>query len=103
MLRKVRDFEGDYLEGVRGANVYGPDSEKLGSIDDALIDDRTGEVRYFLIDSGLLSSHKYLLPADQVYALGDSDNLYANLRPRDLETLPEYRDDVLASAGVLRL
>ena len=97
MLHKVRDFEGDYLEDVRGANVYGPDSEKLGSIDDAVVDDRTGEVRYFLIDSGLLSSRKYLLPADQVYALGDSDNLYANLRPRDVETLPEYRDDILTS------
>ena len=97
MLRKVRDFEGDYLEGVRGANVYGPDSEKLGCIDDALIDDNTGDVRYFLIDSGLLSSRKWLLPADQIYALGDSDNLYANVRPRDVDTLPEYRDDILAS------
>lgn len=97
MLRKVRDFDGDYLDDLKGTNLYGPDQEKLGSIDDAIVDDRTGNLHYFVVDAGWLSTRKFLVPADQVYAFGNGDDLFVNLRKPDVETLPEYREDVWSS------
>ena len=97
MLRKVSNLESDYLEDIRGSNVYGLNEEKLGTVEDALIDDRTGHLRYLLVDAGWLRSRRFLLPADQVYAFGDGSDLYANLRQADVESLPEFSDDMLAS------
>jgi sporulation protein YlmC with PRC-barrel domain len=97
MLRKASDLQGDYLSELKGTNVYGLDDEKLGSVNDALVDDRAGDLRYLLIDSGWLSARRFLVPADQVYARGDSDDLFVNLRKTDVEALPEFRDDALVS------
>jgi len=97
MLRKVSNLEGDYLGDVRGSNVYGPNEEKLGTVDDALIDDRTGDLRYLLVNAGWLRSRRFLIPADQVYAYGDTNDLYANVRQTEAEALPEFNDDLLAS------
>jgi len=97
MLRKLRDLDDTYLSDLRGTNVYGPDEEKLGTIDDALIDEHSGDLRYLVVDAGWLRSRRFILPADQVFAFGDGNDLYANLRQRDVESLPEYHEDVLAS------
>jgi hypothetical protein len=97
MLRKVSDLQGDYVTDVKGTNVYGLEDEKLGAVNDALVDDDTGELRYLLVDSGWLSGRRFLVPADQVYTRGDSDDLYVNLRKADVESLPEFRDDALLS------
>lgn len=97
MLRKVSNLEGDYLGDVRGSKVYGPNDEKLGTVNDALVDDQTGDLRYLLVDAGWLHSRRFLIPADQVYAYGAGDDLYANLLQRDAEALPEFSDDLLAS------
>ena len=97
MLRRLSELGGDYLGDIRGANVYGPDDEKLGSVEDALVDDRTGDLRYLLVDAGWLRSKRFIVPADQVYAATADSDLYANLRQRDVETLPEVREESLAS------
>ena len=62
-----------------------------------MIDDKTGDLRYLLVNAGWLRSRRFLLPADQVYAYGDTNDLYANLRQTDAEVLPEFNDDLLAS------
>jgi PRC-barrel domain/Protein of unknown function (DUF3341) len=95
MLRKVSDLEGNYLDNIKGTNLYGVDDEKLGTVRDALADDTTGDLRYLLVDSGWLRSHRFLVPVDQVYAYGDGDDLYANLRKAEVEALPELGDDTL--------
>ncbi len=97
MLRRVSNLDGDYLTDLRGTNVYGPNDEKLGTIDDAMIDDRTGDLRYLLVNAGWLRSRQYLVPADQLFAYNDGDDLYANLRQSDVETLPQFSDQTLAS------
>lgn len=97
MLHRVSKLDRDYLSDLRGTNVYGPDNQKLGTVDDALVDDGTGELRYLLVDTGWLKSRRFLLPAGEVYAYGEGNDLYANLQPSDVETLPEFNDDVLAS------
>ena len=98
MLRRVSDLEGNYLNNIRGINIYGIDNEKLGTVDDALVDDVTGDLRYLLVDSGWLRSHRFVVPADQVFAYNDSDDLYANLHKADVESLPELRDDTLLTS-----
>lgn len=95
MLRRVSNLEGDYLKDIRGVNVYGSDSEKLGTVEDALVDDGTGELRYLLVDCGWLHTQRFLVPANQVFAYQNSDELYANLSKADVESLPEFRDDTL--------
>ncbi len=97
MLKKAGDLGRDYLGDLRGTNVYGPNNEKLGKVDDALIDDRSGDLRYLVVDAGWLQSRRFVLPAGQVYAFGEGDDLYANLRQQDAQDLPEFRDDTLAS------
>src|SRR5690348_15265256 len=97
MLRRLSDLQSDYLTDIRGTNVYGPDEEKLGTVHDALVDDRSGELRYLLVDTGWLRSRRFIVPADQVYAYGNGDDFYANLRRTDVEALPEFRDDALLS------
>lgn len=97
MLRRVSNLDGDYLTDLRGTDVYGPNDEKLGTVNDGLIDDRTGDLRYLLVDAGWLRSRYFLLPADQVYAFRNADELYANLRQSDVEALPEFTDQTLAS------
>lgn len=37
---------------VAGTDVYNPDGEKVGSIDDLIIDKRSGLVRFATLDSG---------------------------------------------------
>ncbi len=96
MLTKVSALESDYLQDLRGMDVYGPDEGKLGTVHDGLIDE-SGDLRYLLVDAGWLRTRRFLVPADQVYAYGNDDNLYVNLRQADVETLPELRDDTLLS------
>jgi len=97
MLRRVSDIDNDYLNDLRGTKVYGPNDEKLGTVDDAVADDVSGDLLYLIVDAGWLKARRFLVPADQVYAYDEGNDLYANLRQRDVETLPEFRDDTLAS------
>lgn len=98
MLRRVSELEGDYLNNIKGINLYGVDNEKLGSVQDALVEDSSGDLRYLLVDSGWLRSHRFVVPADQVFAYNDSDDLFANLRKTDVESLPEFHDDTLLNS-----
>ena len=95
MLRKVSDLEGDFVNDVRGRSVYGLDDEKLGKVEDALVDDRAGDVRYLVVDSGWLHAGRFLLPTGQVYAYGNEQDFFANLRKSDVETLPEFGKETL--------
>jgi len=97
MLRQLSEIDRNDLDDLTGTNVYGPNDEKLGSVDDALVDDSSGDLRYLVVSAGWLKSRHFILPADQVYAFGEGNDLYANLRQRDVESLPEFRDEMLAS------
>ncbi len=101
MLRRASKLNEDYMSELRGTNVYGSDAQKLGTIEDALLDDSTGELRYLLIDAGWLKSHQFLLPADQLFAFGDGMEFYVNMRQQDVEALPSFTDEMLAPDGAL--
>ncbi len=97
MFRILRDDRDSYLGDLRGATVYGRNDEKLGKVDDGIIDDATAQLHYLVIDSGILNSHRFILPADQVFASADDNDLYANVSKADIDSLPEFRDEWLGS------
>lgn len=102
-LFKIGDFNPNYREqafdgeDVKGLDVYaGKTAEKIGTIDDVLVDE-TGHFRYLVIDTGFwIFGKKVLLPvgrchvdasARRIYALGISSKEQA-------EKLPEYDDSM---------
>ena len=99
MLSTLRDYQDREISSViRGTNVYGTKDEKLGSVDDAIVNPESCELRYLIVDTGWLKSRKFVVPADQVYAYGDSDDdLYVNLSKSEAESLPVFDEACLAS------
>jgi sporulation protein YlmC with PRC-barrel domain len=99
MLSTLRDYpDKDILTAIRGTTVYGTEDTKLGSVEDAIVDSDSGDVRYLIVKAGWLDSRRFLIPADQVYAYGGTDDeLYVSLSKTDAQTLPEFQDQHLAS------
>src|SRR5947209_12770473 len=95
----LREHRFDDIEDVRGAEVYGVNDEKLGTIQDVIFDHSSGDIRYIVVDSGgLLSSKKYMVPANRISPYGNHDDkFYAELDKERLEMLPEFNDEALKS------
>jgi len=100
-LVKIKDFDPNYREtfgggDIKGASVYTETDEKVGTVDDILIDENTGEFRYLIVDLGFwIFGKKVLLPvgrsrmdqgADRVYVIG--------LNREQAENLPEFKSDM---------
>src|SRR5947209_14477283 len=95
----LREHRFDDIEDVRGAEVYGVNDEKLGTIQDVIFDHSSGDIRYIVVDSGgLLSSKKDMVPANRISPYGNHDDkFYAELDKERLEMLPEFNDETLKS------
>jgi len=100
-LVKIKDFDPNYHEtfggsDIKGASVYTETDEKVGTVDDILLDENTGEFRYLIVDLGFwIFGKKVLLPvgrsrmdqgADRVYVIG--------LNREQAENLPEFKSDM---------
>ena len=90
MLRD-REFPTD-VDDIRGANVYGPNDEKLGEIDDVIFSHDNGSIRYLVIDTGgWLSSKKFVVPANRVVPYHKNKNdFYTDLTKERIEMFPPY-------------
>lgn len=86
-------------EDIRGAEVYGVNDEKLGTIDDVIFDHSSGDIRYLVVDTGgWLSSKKFLVPANRIQPYGHhEDKFYAELDQERIQMLPEYDEKKLKS------
>ena len=83
-------------DDVRGANVYGPNNEKLGRVDEVVFNHENGEVSYLVVET--VHARKHLLPADRVYRpLLDEKDFVVNLTRAELESLPDFDDKTLES------
>jgi sporulation protein YlmC with PRC-barrel domain len=89
------------VDDLRGADVYGVNDEKLGTIDDVVFDHSSGDIRYIVLKTGgLLSGKKVMVPANRVEPYGNHDDkFYAELDKERLEMLPEFNDDKLKTEG----
>jgi sporulation protein YlmC with PRC-barrel domain len=95
----LRDHKLEGVDDLRGADVYGVNDEKLGTIDDVIFDHSSGDIRYIVLKTGgLLSRKKVMVPASRVEPYGNHDDkFYAELDKERLEMLPEFNHDTLKS------
>jgi sporulation protein YlmC with PRC-barrel domain len=95
----LRDHKFEGVDDLRGADVYGVNDEKLGTIDDVIFDHSSGDIRYIVLKTGgLLSRKKVMVPASRVEPYGTHDDkFYAELDKERLEMLPEFNDETMKS------
>jgi len=95
----LREYRFEDANDVRGAEVYGVNDEKLGTIEDVVFDHSSGEIRYVVLKTGgLFSRKKVMLPAGRIEQYGNhEDKFYAGLDKERLEMLPEFNEDKLKS------
>ncbi|MGZ4856697.1 MAG: PRC-barrel domain-containing protein [Candidatus Angelobacter sp.] len=93
----LRDHKFEDVDDVRGADVYGVNDEKLGTIDDVIFDHSDGQIRYIVLKTGgLFSRKKVMVPANRVEPYGNHDDkFYAELDQERVEMLPEFHDQTL--------
>jgi uncharacterized protein (TIGR02271 family) len=100
-LHKIKDFDPDYKkhfgdDDVKGMDVYAADDEKIGSVDDVLVDE-SGHFRYLIINTGIwILGKRVLLPIGRARIEYHRQRVYAeNLTKSQVEALPEFNDDTL--------
>ncbi|QIL79902.1 PRC-barrel domain containing protein [Diaphorobacter sp. HDW4A] len=80
-------------EKVRGTNVYNPAAEKLGSIDELMIDKISGRVRYAVMEFGGflgIGTDRYPLPWDTLNYDTEMGGYVVALAKEQLENAPRY-------------
>src|SRR5438270_7127697 len=89
----------DQASDVRGAELYGADDEKLGKIDDAIIDHRDGLIKYAVVDTGgWLRSRKFMVPAEMIHPYAKhEDHFAADLTKKQIESCPPYDENATSS------
>ena len=97
----LRDHKMENVDDLRGAEVYGVNDEKLGTIDDVIFDHSSGDIRYIVLKTGgLLSRKKVMVPANRVEPYGNHDDkFYAELDKERLEMLPEFKEETMKAQG----
>lgn len=81
---------------VEGTAVYNLAGEKLGAIDDLVIDKRNGHVRYAALAFGGflgLGSDRYPLPWGLLTYDVEKDGYVVNLDMNAIKTAPRYAED----------
>ena len=95
----LSNFKLPVAADVRGATVYGLEDEKIGKLDDVILDHSTGEVKYAVVDSGgWLKSHKFLVPADRIFSYAKSpSDFVVGVTKEQIEAFPPYDEKTLQS------
>ena len=80
---------------VEGTAVYNTSGDKLGSIDDLMIDKQSGQVRYAVLEFGGflgIGTDRYPLPWDMLEYDTSKDGYVAPLDKSTLERAPRYAE-----------
>ncbi len=81
---------------VEGTTVYNNAGDKLGSIDDLMIDKRTGQVRYAVLEFGGflgMGTDRYPIPWNMLKFDTNRDGYVVPLDKAKLDNAPKYRDE----------
>ncbi|MEP0914774.1 DUF2382 domain-containing protein [Leptolyngbya sp. GB1-A1] len=102
-LMKLEDFYPEHpdfssnkinpsLDDIKSYEVYAQGDEKVGSMHNILVDDQTGEFRYFVVDTGFwIFGKKVLLPVGLTTFDSPNQRVYAlNLTRDQVEALPKF-------------
>ena len=81
-------------DDIKGFGVYAQGDDKVGSVEDMLVDEQTGQFRYFVVDTGFwVFGKKVLLPVGLATVDYDDKRIYVNgLSKQQVENLPEFGD-----------
>lgn len=94
----LHEYKLEEVDDVRGAEIYGVNDEKLGTIDDVIFDHSSGEIRYIVLKTGAILGKRIMVPANRIAPYGHHDDkFYAELDKDRLEMLPEFNDERLKS------
>lgn len=99
-LMKLKDYYPDHenlssdLDDIKGFDVYAQGDDKVGAVDDILVDDTDGRFRYFVVDTGFwVFGKKVLLPVGMANVDEDAKRIYVNSLTREqVENLPNFND-----------
>jgi len=80
---------------VSGHKIHASDEDKIGSVDDFIIDDETWTIRYIIINTGnLFTGRKVLISPEWIDHISwDDSRVYINLTKDDIKQSPEYTDE----------
>src|SRR5712675_3544079 len=81
---------------VEGSAVYNPDGDKLGSIDDLMIDKLSGQVRYAVMEFGGflgMDTDRYPIPWQMLKYDTDLDGYVVPVDKVKIEKAPKYSSD----------
>ena len=86
-----RQVSGD-VQDIRGTVLRDSNDQKLGTVDDLILDHDTMEIRYLVIDSeGWLQDGGFLVPVDRVSAdRNHEDGLTTDANRSEIEGSPQY-------------
>ena len=80
---------------VEGTNVYNEAGDKLGSVDNIMIDKRSGQVRYAVLEFGGflgMGTDRYPLPWDLLKYDTEKEGYVVPLDKATLEGAPKYTE-----------
>lgn len=85
-------FSDNSLSHLDDYSVYAGDDDKVGSVEDGLFDDATGQFRYLIVDTGpWIFGKKVLLPIGRAQFDNSQQRIYVSgLTKQQVEDLPEY-------------
>ncbi len=99
-LHRIKDFDADYRRHFDNQDILGFDlysgKEKVGSIDDLLVDDQ-GKFRYLVINTGAwIFGKKIMLPMGLAHIDFQNRRVQTDgLTRSQVENLPEYKDNMV--------
>jgi sporulation protein YlmC with PRC-barrel domain len=82
-------------ERVEGTAVYGSDGKKLGSVEELMIDKRSGQVCYAVLEFGGflgMGTDRYPLPWSTLKYDTDKDGYVVSIDRKTLEGAPRYAE-----------
>lgn len=99
-LVKIEDFYPNYRDDstdvgdLKNYSVYAVGDDKVGSVSDILVDERSGKLRYFVVDTGFwVFGKKVLLPVGMATIDRNDNRIYAKtLLKEQVENLPDFND-----------
>jgi uncharacterized protein (TIGR02271 family) len=88
-------FNDNNLSHLEDYSVYADGDDKVGSVEDGLFDDTTGQFRYLIVDTGFwFFGKKVLLPIGRAQFDNSQQRVYVSgLTKGQVENLPEYDEN----------
>ena len=74
-----------------GHDLYDADGEKIGTVEDILVGDMAGGLKWLVVKTGLLGTKKVFVPAGEVRS--SADRLVVSYTKDRLKSAPDFKDE----------